>query len=275
MQAPRSLSNRTRRSALALQAGIAAGDSQILAAQRLRFDVFSAEYGANLGSGQEGVDADRFDPHCQHIIVSDPETGQVIATTRVLLGQVAAGIGGFYSEDEFELGRLKSHPGVFAELGRTCIHPDYRQSAALSILWSATSQLLLAEQVDYLIGCASISMLDGGRKAWLITQQLHSEHLAPEAFRVTPRRALPHLAGHSSGNSSPNSASLPSIEIPPLIRAYLRLGAQVCGAPCWDPGFRCADLLVLLDVERLAARYARRYMSPPLHKPAGAEIVPR
>lgn len=235
-----------------LVAGVTTDPQQIVAAQRLRFGVFSAEYGADLGSNSEGIDADRFDPHCDHIIVANQDTGEIVATTRVLLGTVAATTGGFYSENEFDLARLKANTGVFAELGRTCVHPDYRQSLALSLLWATVSQHLLANSVNYLIGCASISMLDGGRKAWLITRQLQEAHLTPERFRVTPLRALPHLAS--------KTASQTAVDVPPLIRAYMRLGAQVCGAPCWDPSFRCADLLVLLDVARLAGRYSRKYM---------------
>lgn len=248
MQVQRTLANTGR----LLAASVTADPEQIVAAQRLRFSVFSAEYGADLGSPSAGVDADRFDPHCDHVIVANQETGEIIATTRVLLGPVAASTGGFYSENEFNLERLKANPGVFAELGRTCVHPDYRQSSALSMLWAAVSRHLLDNAVDYLIGCASISMLDGGRKAWLITQQLQVDHLTPERFRVAPRRELPHLASITASHTS--------VDIPPLIRAYMRLGAQVCGAPCWDPSFRCADLLVLLDVAQLAGRYSRKYM---------------
>lgn len=222
-----------------------------LAAQRLRYAVFSKEYGADLDSATPGVDADRFDEHCDHVLVIDQETGEVVATTRILHGRTAARIGGFYSEEEFDLSRLKANAGTFAELGRTCVHPDYRSGTALSQMWLAVSQYLIREQIDYLIGCASISMLDGGGRAWRVAQQLQAEHLAPERFRATPRRALPHLAN--------STASVP-VKIPPLIRTYMRLGAQVCGAPCWDPSFRCADMLVLLKVEQIAGRFARKYL---------------
>lgn len=235
----------------ALATTVAANAEAIEAAQKLRYEIFSREYGADLGASG-GIDRDRFDPYCHHILVTDQETGEVIATTRILLGKDAAVTGGFYSEDEFDLQRLKANPGVFAEMGRTCVHEDYRASAALGMLWGGIARLLQQHDVDYIIGCASISMLDGGRKAWQVAQRLQGEYMADVCFRTQPRRTLPHLASHER--------LAPDVEIPPLIRAYMRLGARVCGPPCWDPSFRCADLLVLLEVERLAASYVRRFM---------------
>ncbi|MBS3805625.1 MAG: GNAT family N-acetyltransferase [Oleiphilaceae bacterium] len=249
MQVQRSSTN-SRRS---LVTDLARNQSQVLSAQRLRFNVFSDEYGADLGSS-DGIDADRFDPHCDHVIVSNEDTGETVATTRILHGRAASDIGGFYSEDEFELNRLKQTPGVFAELGRTCIHADYRNTSALSQLWAAVSRYMINEKVDYLIGCASISMIDGGHKAFAITRKLQADHLVAERFRVVPRRQLPHVAN--------SNASGATSDIPPLIRAYMRLGAEVCGPPCWDPSFRCADLLVLLEVEKLTSRYARKFLRP-------------
>jgi len=229
-----------------------AGDTGAMeAAQKLRYEVFSREYGADLGASG-GIDRDRFDPHCRHILVTDQASGAVIATTRILLGSDAARIGGFYSEDEFDLQRLKANPGVFAEMGRTCVHEDYRSSAALGMLWGGIARLMQEQQVNYIIGCASISMLDGGRKAWQVAERLQSEFMAEERFHTRPRRTLPHLASHDR--------SAPNVDIPPLIKAYMRLGARVCGPPCWDPSFRCADLLVLLEVEHLASSYVRRFM---------------
>ena len=241
--------SRASSSSRKLTSGVATDPAQVLAAQRLRHQVFTSEYGADLAT-ESDIDQDRFDPWCEHFVVIDQD-GEVVATTRLLHGEVAARIGGFYSEDEFDLERLKGNPGLFAELGRTCIRSDNRSGAALSMLWSAVAQYLVEEGIDYLLGCASISMLDGGYKAWRITQQVQQEHLAADNFRVTPKRTLPHPASHRLQTDR--------VAIPPLIRTYMKLGAEVCGEPCWDPAFRCADLLVLLDVDKLAARYARRY----------------
>lgn len=224
----------------------------IESAQRLRYEVFSEEYDSDLGASTPGIDADRFDAFCDHLIVTDSETGDLVATTRVLHQHDARQAGGFYSQGEFDLSCLQQNAGTFAELGRTCVHPDYRNGATISLLWGAVAEYLVARQVDYLIGCASISMADGGHKAWRIATQLQREYLTGEAFRVLPRRALPHLALPVTDNRP--------VAVPALIKAYMRLGARVCGAPCWDPEFRCADLLVMLEVSQLADRYSRHFM---------------
>lgn len=222
------------------------------AAQRLRYEVFSEEYGSDLGAAIPGIDADGFDPYCDHLIVTDENTGKLVATTRVLHHSKAKEAGGFYSEGEFELSSLYQLPGTIAELGRTCVHPDFRTGATISLLWASVAEYLVSRKVDYLIGCASISMSDGGLKAWRITRYLQREFLASEEYRATPLRALPHLT-HTVSEDQP-------VDVPALIKAYMRLGARVCGEPCWDPDFRCADLLVVLDVNNLASRYSRHFM---------------
>ena len=222
-------------------------------AQILRYDIFSAEYGSDLGATEPGIDADHFDTLCDHVIVVDHDNNEPVATTRILHQRALGKSGGFYSENEFNLSRLKQVEGTFAELGRTCVHPDYRNGATIGFLWSAVCEYLLSEKVDYLIGCASIGMADGGLKAWRVAQHLKANYLADDRFRVSPNRELPHLTKIAPAEGVDQS-------VPALIAAYMRLGARVCGDPCWDPDFRCADLLVLLDVERMSARYTRHFM---------------
>lgn len=236
-----------------LTSRIARTPEQIEQAQRLRFHVFSEEYGADLGGAADGRDQDAFDPWCDHMLVIDESTGELAATTRILHQRQAEGAGGYYSEAEFDLRNLHRLPGNLAELGRTCVHPDYRSGATLALLWAELANYLVEHKVDYLIGCASISMADGGHKAWRIARQLLAKHLSEPDQRVTPRRALPHLTNHPGEGAPP-------VTIPPLIRTYMRLGAKVCGEPCWDPDFRCADLLVLLEVNALSSRYSKHFI---------------
>jgi putative hemolysin len=224
---------------------------QVQQAQRLRYDVFSAEYDSDLGTDIPGLDTDHFDAWCDHLMVTDSATGELVATTRILRQDHVGHTGGFYSEGEFDLSRLLSGPGRVAELGRTCVHPEYRTGATIGLLWATLAGWLTEHQVDRVIGCASISMSDGGLKAWRIARHLKDRYLSPESDRVWPRRALPHLTQADSGRP---------VDIPALIRAYMRLGARVCGEPCWDPEFRCADVLVLLEVSDLSARYSRHFM---------------
>ncbi|MDK9559338.1 GNAT family N-acyltransferase [Marinobacter sp. M216] len=243
---------RPRRSARRLKTDTTRTPDMIEEAQRLRYRVFSEEYGSDLGAEIPGLDADTFDTVCDHLVVTDSDNGQLVATTRILHQADTGPVGGFYSAGEFELSALKNLPGAVAELGRTCVHPDYRNGATISLLWSAVAEYLVSHNVDYLIGCASISMSDGGLKAWRIARHLQREYLADDTFRVYPLRALPHLT-HTANEELP-------VEVPPLLKAYMRLGARVCGEPCWDPDFRCADLLVLLEVNNLASRYSRHFL---------------
>lgn len=220
-------------------------------AQRLRYRIFSEEYGCDLGAQVPGLDADRFDSWCDHLMVSHAGTGELVATTRILRPEYIADTGGFYSEGEFDLSALLAQPGRVAELGRTCVHPDFRNGATIALLWATLAGWLTEHRIDRIIGCASIGMSDGGLRAWRIARLLQERYLSTDEFRVWPRRALPHLTP---------AASERTVEIPALIRAYMRLGARVCGEPCWDPEFRCADVLVLLEVSKLSARYNRHFM---------------
>ncbi|MCG8611018.1 MAG: hypothetical protein MI864_10830 [Pseudomonadales bacterium] len=109
-------------------------------------------------------------------------------------------------------------------------------------------------------------MSDGGYQAWLITQNLKENYLCEPHQSVTPKRPLPHLAYLSDKECEPSDAALKtaerikSVSIPPLIKAYMRLGAKVCGDPCWDPEFKCADLFILLDVDNLSPRYKKHFL---------------
>ncbi|MBU2954100.1 GNAT family N-acetyltransferase [Marinobacter sp. F3R08] len=243
---------KARRSARSLKTDTTRCPKQIEAAQRLRYQVFSEEYGCDLGAQTPGIDADVFDTVCDHLIVTDLDSGELVATTRVLHQANTGAVAGFYSAGEFDLSSLEKLPGTIAELGRTCVHPDYRNGATISVLWSAVAEYLVERGVDYMIGCASISMSDGGLKAWRTARHLQAEYLAEPAFLVKPLRPMPHLT-HTRDTDRP-------VDVPALIRAYMRLGARVCGEPCWDPDFRCADLLVVLEVSKLADRYSRHFM---------------
>lgn len=237
-----------------LAAGITRDPDLIIQAQQLRYQVFSAEYDSDLGSDTPGLDADRFDPLCDHLIVTSQRTGIPVATTRILPAERVPSLESLYCAGEFDLAAFARLPGSLAELGRTCVHPDYRNGATLALLWSTLAEYLLRHRIDYLIGCASISMADGGLRAWRIATHLQQTCLSDTGLRVRPKRELPHLTDTAPAD--------PPVTIPPLIRTYMRLGARICGAPCWDPEFRCADLLVLLEVDKLSARYRRHFMKP-------------
>ncbi len=224
--------------------------SEVVEAQKLRHRVFAEEMGARLETREEGVDSDIFDPFCQHLLVRDEETNEVVGTYRILDSMQAKKIGGFYSDDEFDLTRLNHLRANMVEVGRSCVHPDYRNGATITLLWSGIAQYMQAHHYQYLIGCASISMTDGGHIAASIYNRIRQKHLSPPEYRVFPRCALPLDA--LNGNLDP--------ALPPLLKGYLRLGAYVCGDPAWDPDFNTADLLMMLPLSKMASRYERHFM---------------
>jgi putative hemolysin len=230
--------------------GLASSRADVRDAQRLRYAVFGDEMGARLTSPIPGVDEDRFDAFCDHLIVRDRTTGEVVGTYRILAPRAAEAAGGYYSEQEFDLARLGHlRPGL-VEVGRSCTHVDHRSGAVMMLLWAGLARYMLAGGYTHLMGCASVSMADGGHTAANLYRKVAKDCLSPLEYRVFPRCALPleQLADDSE------------IEPPPLVKGYLRLGAYVCGEPAWDPDFNTADVLVLLPMSRVSPRYARHYL---------------
>jgi putative hemolysin len=234
-------------------------ESDVRAAQRLRYAVFVEEMGARLtlpADAPAGHDIDVFDPFCEHLLVRAPasddgEPGAVIGTYRVLTPAAARQVGGLYSETEFDLTRLRPLRARLVELGRSCVHPDWRSGGVILALWGALGEFMARNGLETMIGCASIGMRDGGHVAASLWEQLRRTHLASIEWRVRPRLALPVEELRSD---------LP-VELPPLIKGYLRCGATLLGAPAWDPDFGTADLPLMMRLGDLPARYRRHFLA--------------
>jgi putative hemolysin len=234
-----------------LRLELAATAGEVDEVQRLRHQVFVEELGASPEGDDGERDQDAFDAHCDHLVVRDGDTGQAVGTYRLLPGSRAARLGGFYADGEFDLARLQHLRERAVELGRACIHPDYRTGAVIMLLWSGIARYMRQHGQQTLIGCASIGMADGGANALAVYRSLAARHLAPAEYRVFPRYPLPLELLHEAATPS----------IPPLLKGYLRVGAWIAGEPAWDPDFNTADLLVLLPLARIEARYARHYLA--------------
>ncbi|MEW6254253.1 MAG: GNAT family N-acyltransferase [Pseudomonadota bacterium] len=229
---------------------LAVDDCEIREAQRLRYKVFAEEMGARLSTVVPGHDIDLYDPYCDHLLVRDRASSEVVGTYRILTPESARRVGSYYSEQEFDLTRLHCLRPRMAELGRSCVHPDHRSGAVIARLWLGLADYMTRYGYEYLVGCASIGMADGGHYAARVHREVASTHLAPVEWHVTPRFRLPV-------DSLDDGAAA---ELPPLIKGYTRLGALVCGEPAWDPDFNTADLLMLLPLARLNQNYARRFL---------------
>jgi putative hemolysin len=232
-----------------LSVGIALSEREIVSAQKLRYQVFAEELGARLNPRTPGVDQDIFDPYCEHLVVRNEDNGQVIGTYRILSPSKAKAIGNYYSESEFDLTRLHHLRPNMVEIGRSCVHPDFRTGATITLLWSGLAKYMLQNRYEYLIGCASISMADGGHAAASIFSHL-ADHMSPIEYRVFPRCPLPLAALRNDLNA----------ETPPLIKGYLRAGAYICGEPAWDPDFNTADLPILMPMSRISDRYSKHFI---------------
>ncbi len=224
--------------------------AEVTEAQRIRYKVFGEEMGARLPSAEQGLDIDRFDEFCDHLLVRDHANNKVVGTYRILPPEQSYISGGYYSETEFDISRLMHLRDSMAEVGRSCVHPNYRDGATITQLWSGLADYINKHGHEYLIGCASISMSDGGHYAASVYNKVRKLHGAPPEYHVFPHCRLPLESLNQNMD----------VIIPPLIKGYLRLGAWVAGEPAWDPDFNCADLFILMPVSRMNARYAKHFM---------------
>ncbi|GGM36040.1 hypothetical protein GCM10012275_04060 [Longimycelium tulufanense] len=229
---------------------VARETAEVEAAQRLRYQVFAEEIGATLHTRRPGVDEDAFDEFCDHLVVREDNSGQIVGTYRMLPPGRATEAGRLYSENEFDLRALASLRASLVETGRSCVHPDHRTGAVVSLVWAGIARYMLLSGHSYLAGCASVPLHDGGSLAAGVWDLVRRKHYAPEEYRVHPLREW-----SVDGVPRPDRRVLP-----PLLKGYLRLGAWVCGRPAHDPDFGVADLFVLLSLERVDKRYLRFFL---------------
>lgn len=231
---------------------------EVREAQKLRYDVFAGEMGARLPKTVPGHDVDLFDDYCEHLLVRDAASRQVVGTYRVLTPAQAKRVGGFYSDTEFDLTRLRFLRNNMVELGRSCVHPEHRHGGVIMALWGALAEFMVRNQLDTMIGCASIpmqhegphGMVGGGHAAASIWRQVREKHMASIEYHVRPRLPLPVDELDDSLQ----------VEPPALIKGYLRLGAKVLGAPAWDPDFNAADLPMLMRLADMPPRYRKHFL---------------
>ena len=237
----------------AIEVSWAKHQDEVREAQRLRYEVFANEMGASLPVTMAGHDIDLFDDYCEHLLVRDGQSGAVIGTYRVLTPAQAKRVGGTYTDTEFDLTRLRFMRERMVELGRSCVHAEHRHGGVILALWGALFEFMSRNQLDTMIGCASIPMLHNGivsgDAAASMWKQLAQTNLASIEFHVRPRLPLP---------IEELDSDLP-VEPPALIKGYLRLGAKILGAPAWDPDFNTADLPMLMQVKDLPLRYRKHF----------------
>lgn len=239
-------------SAPAYAARLARNANEVRAAQELRYAVFNLELNEGLAeSAVTGRDEDPFDAICDHLIVEHLPTREVVGTYRLQTGPTAAQNQGYYSEQEFDFAPFEAMRSEIIELGRACVHQQHRNLVVLGMLWKGIADYAQAQGGRYLCGCSSLTSQDPAVGASAYTD-LCRRNLAPLEWRTRPlprfECSLEHLAAES-------------VKIPKLLRAYLTMGAKICGPPAIDHEFKTIDFLTLLDLEALPALVRGRFLS--------------
>jgi putative hemolysin len=226
---------------------LAAGPADLRAAQALRFEVFNLELDEGLVQSYDtGLDADPFDAVCEHLVVEDVASGQLVGTYRLQTGMRAQAGLGYYSAQEFEFAPFEAVRAQMLELGRACVHRKHRNFAVLNLLWKGVAAYAHAHGTRYLIGCSSLTSQDPAVGA--AAYQAMAKHLAPPAWRTTPS------AAHVCALPAEAAASATAVHLPRLLSAYLALGAAICGPPAIDRQFKTIDFLTWIDLQAPALR---------------------
>ncbi|MCT4558434.1 MAG: GNAT family N-acetyltransferase [Pelagimonas sp.] len=235
---------------------LARDPQDIKAAQRLRYDVFVDELGGDgpLVDHDARLEIDRFDPFFDHLMVRDDATGQVAGVYRLLRQEQADQAGQFYSEDEYDLTPLRQSGRKLLELGRSCLHADYRGGGAMFHLWQGLAAYVLEHEIEILFGSASFHGTDVQALAQPLSL-LHHRHLAPPELRVRAK-IFQDMNLVPQDQIDRRKAML---EVPALIKAYLRLGGVVGDGAYVDHTFNTTDICLIMDTEQMNARQRDMY----------------
>ena len=229
---------------------LAHSPAEVQSAQALRFQVFNLELNEGLAqSYATGLDADPFDAVCDHLLVEQVSTGQIVGTYRLQTGVSAKKNLGYYCEQEFQFGVYEPWRDQIVELGRACVHRQHRNLFVLGLLWKGIAQYATARGGRYLIGCSSLTSQEPAAGASAYTE-ICRNHLAEPQWRTDP------LPSHECPLHEVTEEPMP---ITKLLRAYLTVGAKICGPPALDQQFKTIDFLTLLDIEALPAATRERF----------------
>lgn len=228
-------------------------------AQRLRHQVFTSEPGFDLVGGADGRDSDRFDEYCDHLLVREDHSGELVGCYRMLPPPGAIAAGGLYSATEFDVAELDSLRPSLVEMGRAVVREDHRNGGVVLLMWAGILAYLDRSGYDYVTGCVSVPVQGTpeetpGSHIRAVRDFVRKRHASP--FTVHPHRPVV-LDGKGLDDIEPPARTT----LPPLMRGYLRLGAEVCGDPAHDADFGVGDFPALLDKRNADVRYLQRLRS--------------
>jgi len=238
---------------------LATTEAERLAAQALRYRVFVKELHGDgpLVDHDLGLERDEFDPFCDHLLLLDDNRGgEVAGVYRLLRDDQAEQAGRFYSENEYDLSMLKTSGRRLLELGRSCLDAPYRGGVAMFHIWQGLAQYVADHEIELLFGVASFHGTDLSKLAQPLSL-LHHNHLAPLSLRT---RALPEQFQRM--DIIPEAAldrRAAMLQVPSLIKAYLRLGGFVGEGAYVDHAFNTTDVCLIMDTEKLSAKQKMIY----------------
>jgi putative hemolysin len=231
--------------------GMAQTLDEVIDCQRLRYLVFNCELGEGLDSSARiGLDRDPFDFICDHLMVRDASTGRLAGTYRMQSGYRAKGNLGYYGEEFFDFSPFENMRAKVLELGRACVHEDYRNTNVLHMLWKGIARYAMSCGARYLIGCSSISSQDEA-EGMALYEALREKYLVEPSLRTNPVKGRECKPSTSALSGPPR--------LPRLFRAYLDVSGRVCGPPAIDRGFKTIDFLTLVDLKTLPDRVRTRF----------------
>lgn len=247
-----------------LEVRVASAPGEIAACQALRYRVFYEEMKAQASPEMAAArrDFDHYDSVCDHLMVIDHarrfgET--VVGTYRLLRQEVADAHGGFYTQGEYDVTPLVTRVGSamrFLELGRSCVHREYRNKPTLELLWLGILSYVSHYQLDVMIGCASFQGTDPDALA-LPLAFLHHYYLAPAAWRVQAQPSRYVTMDRMAKDAIDVREALRAL--PPLIKGYIRAGAFVGEGAVIDRQFNTTDVMIIFPVSEINERYFSRF----------------
>ena len=231
---------------------IKSDDLLIKQAQKLRYESFLNELGNKKRRNK--IDVDDYDKSCDHLVVIDTSTSlsHVVGTYRLLNYSGLNSAVSLYTETEFDLKKLKKEKPVVLEAGRSCVDKNYRDGRIIRLLWRGLSEYIVQKKIDYIIGCASFQGNDIDEVRERLSY-LHHYHLAPKKIRPQPLKEKSIEWKIMPKNMIKKSEVFK--KLPPLIKAYLRVGSWIGEGAIIDKGFTTIDVCIILKKDNILSKY--------------------
>ena len=234
---------------LGLKVCWASNAEDIKRVQRFRFKVFSEEYTPQFPQAHLGLDEDLFDPICDHLLIFESATQEIVGCYRIIPPSAAQHIGSMYCDSLFDLTPLQAIRSKIVEMDRSCIDKKYRNGSIILFMWKLIFNYLKQHGYEYIIGCSSMSIADGGHAAVSLHHRLMDSHHFSTVFAIKAKTPIDLDISPAAGK----------VSIPPILKGYLNLGAKVCSEPTFDPLFNTADYLTILKVSDMKPKYVQRF----------------